>query len=233
MKHLNDNDTERTEITESTEITENTERTQDNGRQEQAPGNADIPCHAIKTLDEAIQFALSESHIAWEITFRLCRALKSMPQYTAADPDDLWDEFNRFYHQAQRNLQAEGFDLTDAWCEFRERWDKVKYPVGQNPLTDVVKRAKQREPLSKLARYPESDVLNLLAGICAELQDSAGEDPLYLGARTAGKLLNVDKMKAHRKLRVLEQDQILVVVERGTSGPHGKATRYRYMGDAV
>ena len=76
------NETERTEITESTEITENTEITQDNGRQEQAPGNADIPCHAIKTLDEATQFALSDSHIAWEIIFRFCRALKSMPQYT-------------------------------------------------------------------------------------------------------------------------------------------------------
>ena len=82
-------------------------------------------------------------------------------------------------------------------------------------MAQVLDNAKKRVPPERLKWYGEDHPIILLANVCGELQDWAGEGPFYLSARKAGELLGVPQMTAWRYLRNLERDKILVVAERG------------------
>jgi hypothetical protein len=157
--------------------------------------------------------------------FALCRALKGLAQYAGADADDLWDVFAEWFRQATPFIRTK--DPMISWHEFCDGWERVQFPMGQNPMCTILERAKAREVPAALAKYGHAG-LSLLANVCAELQASAGDGPFYLSANMAGKLLNVSPMTAWRYGKTLIRSKLLVTTEPGTKGPRGKASRYRY-----
>jgi response regulator of citrate/malate metabolism len=82
--------------------------------------------------------------------------------------------------------------------------------------------------LPDVALEYDSEQCRLLVKLCRELQRTAGHSTFFLSCRTAGRLLNVDHSTANRWLYMLEQDEILQVVSRGSNAGR-KATRYRYL----
>lgn len=87
----------------------------------------------------------------------------------------------------------------------------------------------QQTALPKIAAEYEQSDLRLLVALCRELQRACGDGPFYLSCRTAGTLLNVTHTTAWRWLFLLEQDDVIRVVSRG-SQQSKKASRYRYLG---
>jgi hypothetical protein len=75
--------------------------------------------------------------------------------------------------------------------------------------------------------------MQLLAGLCAELQRRAGEAEFFLSCRSAGALLGLPYRQASRMLKRLEHEGLLTCTERGTPGPRGRASRFRWEGGAL
>ena len=161
--------------------------------------------------------------------FMFCRALKALPQYFDADGADLWNEFNAWFTRAEPFIETK--DSMVSWDEFQDGWSRVVFPLRECPMSTIVERARQRSPIRAVARF-RHDGITLLANICAELQAHTGKEPFFLSARTAAELLNELPMTAWRYLRNLERAGVVEVAKRGTVGPKGKATRWRYLGDA-
>ena len=96
-------------------------------------------------------------------------------------------------------------------------------------MTAILERAKQ-SPLPQAAgRYEQPD-LQLLVGICRELQRASGDNPFFLACRTAGKLLGVNHTTASRWLFLLRHNGVIQEVEKGDQVKR-RASRYRYLGD--
>lgn len=76
--------------------------------------------------------------------------------------------------------------------------------------------------------YDQSEVL-LLAGLCRELQRTAGDRPFYLSCRDAGRLLGATPVQASRWLFLLVADGVLEEVEKGEVRTM-KASQYRWRG---
>jgi len=95
----------------------------------------------------------------------------------------------------------------------------------------AAKAQAEQSPLPPAAHRYQLPAMRLLVAICRELQGLAGDAPFHLGCRPAGALLGIPHQIAHRWLWRLVHDGVLTIAKAGTSGPGGKATRYRYVGD--
>jgi len=111
--------------------------------------------------------------------------------------------------------------------DFIYGWPRVKFPKGAEPMAAILEQVR-KSPLPKAALRYESPGFQLLVAICRELQRTAGEQPFFLGCRTAGRLLGVDHSTASRKLQLLLHDKIIELVEKGSQRAH-RSSRYRYL----
>ena len=95
-------------------------------------------------------------------------------------------------------------------------------------MVEVLERAAQSTPLC--AMQFESDKVRLLISLCRELQRGAGDQPFFLGCRSAAELLGESPRQAAKWLRMLTESDVLELVSQG--GPISKrASEYRYVGD--
>lgn len=161
-----------------------------------------------------------------KLVFVLARALKAIPGICDAPAKELCSIVRRWHQLALPVITTEPFEET--WIDFLKAWPKVKFPLGADPMTDILQRAVS-SPVPKAAEPYEQQRLRLLVALCRELQASAANEPFYLSCRTAGRLLEVDHMTANRWLFLLESDGLLTVAQRG-SRETNKATRFRYRG---
>ncbi len=160
--------------------------------------------------------------------FDFARALKSMPKYADADPTAFREIVRRWYKMALPNIRTKEFEET--WIDFLKGWEKIKYKIGEGVLAEVLERARALPtPAMAMELYPGDKKILFLVRLCRELQASAGDDPFFLSARTAGRLVDVSAMMASRYFFLLESDHILKIVEKGgTAKNPRKATRYKY-----
>ena len=158
--------------------------------------------------------------------FEFARWLKAIPAIADASTTALV-EYAREWHR--RSLPA---IRTKAWeetlADFLEGWDKVQYPRGRGPMTDLVKRAAAGE-LPAVAEQFEQPELRLLVAVCRELQAVAGDGAFHLSSRAAGESVGVSHQHALRWLRLLVR---LGILERVSQGDYRKrrASEYRYLG---
>ena len=162
--------------------------------------------------------------------FELARALKAVPNLADADGNDL-DQLEphiRIWHNegVRRGLIAT-VPFEESWIDFLQAWPKVKFPIGEEPMTAIFQRATQA-PLPQVASKYDAQGLQLLVALCRELQQAAGQEPFFLACRTAGNLLGVSHMQANRWLFLLTHDHILELVERGDQSRR-RASRWRYV----
>jgi hypothetical protein len=110
----------------------------------------------------------------------------------------------------------------DYFTELLAKLDLVTVPKGET-LQAAFERAKQRQPPSKVLVIPNKDV-RLLASLCRELQEMAGNQPFMLCQMSVAKLF---RHSSHRNIsnwiKALKTLQVLKVAEPWS---RGKATRY-------
>jgi hypothetical protein len=150
--------------------------------------------------------------------FRLVRRLKG----TRPDPPDE-DEL--------RGLRDSGSLLRSIpWDDFRllvlEGWGKVRQSRGEGRLGDALAEA-DRRPLPRSAERYEQHQLRRLVGLCAVLQERAGNATFFVASNAVAEELDLSPTRVSRWLRLLVLDQVLIIVKRGHTG---KATEYQYVG---
>jgi len=114
----------------------------------------------------------------------------------------------------------------DYFTEFLAKLDCVTIPKGE-ALQAAFERAKRREPPSKVLVIPNEQV-RLLAGVCRELQEMAGNQPFMLCQSSVAKLFGHSShrnmsnwIRALRTLKVLKPAEAAI--------PRVRAARYFYV----
>ena len=220
------NVTEQTENTEQTEQSEQTEAIVGKGRNSEIEPNMinddEIEKAIIKTLPQEVGTRNRQ-------IFEFGRALKSLPQFSDADPRELRKYVKAWRGKALLKIRTKEFEET--WIDFLKAWPRIKYSKGEEPMAKILEKAIELEP-PKIAveKYPDHDKLKILVSLCRELQRAAGNGPFYLSVRTAGRLLDVKPMTANRWLFLLQSDGILTLVSKGgTADAVRQASRYKYV----
>lgn len=157
--------------------------------------------------------------------FNLARRLKAVPSLADAPAAELREIVQDWHRRALPVIGTKPFDAT--WAEFVYAWPRVRFPAGQDPLTEILARADEAD-LPPCARAYDSSETHRLIKLCRELQRSTGDAPFFLSCRTAGRLLDMDHQTAWRRLNMLAEDKLLEVVTPGTTH---RATRYRFRED--
>jgi hypothetical protein len=190
------------------DVTENTEKTEKSEQTEQSDA---------VVIDEVIDKAIIET-LPFEFgtrnrkIFEFARTIKTLPQFTEADPKQFREIVKAWHNRALPNIRTKEFEET--WIDFLKAWPRIKYLKGQEPIMNVFEKAISLEPPKvALEKYPEHDKLKVLVSLCRELQRAAGQNPFFLSVRTAGRLLGVSR----------------IVEKGGTAQTVRKATRYRYI----
>lgn len=113
-----------------------------------------------------------------------------------------------------------------------ECMDAVEYAEGDGPFERAVASAREAETPA-CAHHHDDPRVRFLIRLCRELADIAAYGEFYLGCRKAGEVCGVDRMTAHRWLRMLCREGIIEVVDHpGTQTDYGRraATVYRWTG---
>ncbi len=164
-----------TELAEQSEKTEQTEQSEAIVR--------------VGGIEEAIRETLPfEYGTRNRKIFEFARAVKSMAQYSDANPRDLRPLVEKWHRQALPNIRTKEFEET--WIDFLKAWPRIRYKTGEEPMAQIFERAVKLEPPRiAIEKYPTNPNLQLLVSLCRELQLAAGDEPFYLSVRTAGRLL--------------------------------------------
>lgn len=223
------------DVTERTERVERTEENRENigDRKKENITQVTITDKIKQAIARTLPLCYGTRH---HKIFEFARELKSMPEYTDADPHAFRLAVEKWFKRALPNIRTKDFEET--WIDFLKGWPEIKCKIGENPMAKIFEKAIQLEP-PKIAveKYPENKKLQFLASLCRELQRAAGDNPFFLACRTASRLLSgksqpVSSMAISRWLFLLKDDGIItVVVPGGTKENPRKATRYRYIGD--
>ena len=113
----------------------------------------------------------------------------------------------------------------DYFTEFLAKLDCVTIPKGE-ALQAAFERAKRREPPSKVLVIPNEQV-RLLAGVCRELQEMAGNQPFMLCQMRVAKLFG---HSSHRTIsNWIKALKTLGILRVAQPWKQGRATRYFYI----
>ncbi len=161
--------------------------------------------------------------------FEFARVIKSLPQFSDADPKRFRSVVVEWHKRALPKIRTKEFEET--WIDFLKAWPRIKYKKGEEPIMKIFESAIQLEPPQiAVEKYPDHSKLKILVSLCRELQQAAGRGPFYLSARTTRKLLDISPMQASRWLFLLVSDRILQIdTKGGMAETVRKATRYRYI----
>ena len=109
--------------------------------------------------------------------FDLARALKARPELADAAISDL-KVYVRYWHRlAKKVIRTKPFEET--WIDFCNAWPRVKFAKGDEPMAQMLAKAKDA-PLPIEAQRYEQASLRLLVKLCRELQRAAGDGPFFL-----------------------------------------------------
>lgn len=189
-------------------VTKRTQRTKENLRELKEIGRGG-------SVEEAITITLPSGYgQRHRQIFQFARYIKTMPQYTDADPTQLRSIVTKWHKRALPNIKTKEFEET--WIDFVLGWEKVRDLIGDEPMTQIFERAKQSPP-PKIAveKYPNNPKLQLFTALCRELQKEAGNDSFYLYCKTGGKYLEVSAMSISRWFMLLGIDKIVQEIEKG------------------
>jgi hypothetical protein len=127
------------------------------------------------------------------------------------------------WQDASRPFLREGHDY---FSEFLAKLDLVTVPKGET-LKAAFERAKTKSPPENVLIHPNKEV-RLLASLCRELQEMAGDPPFMLCQSSVAKLFGDS---SHRNIsnwiRALKTLGILKLAENAI--PNARAARYFYL----
>jgi len=112
-------------------------------------------------------------------------------------------------------------NLTDSWSDFVHAWGRVKTPLSVCVITAAWQHVQSGDMPPEVDQYDRAEVKRLVA-LCWHLGRN-GE--FYLSMNKAADLLNVKPMMVCRWLKMLQADEVLVLVKPGT---RHMAAHYRW-----
>lgn len=161
------------------------------------------------------------NHCIW----RLARALKARVDIADAPSAHLEPILKEWHRRALPNIRTK--EYIESRIDFNDAWNKVDFPLGTDPVEELLKRADMMNPPLSVVNYDKEDARRL-ATLCTLLQESAGAGVFYLSSRKAASVLGVsDHVAVWRWLKLMKLDGFLVEVEKGTKT---RAARYRWIG---
>lgn len=207
----------------SQNATERTERTE---RTEQIASVCSVSSVLSVTWTEDLERTLPHSEGQRNrSTFALARLLKGIPQFADAAAEQMEPIVREWHRRAFPIMGTKPFDETR--IDFLVSWGRVKFPAGTGPLEQIMRKATTSRLPAAAKRY-DSDGVRKLVGLCAALQDAAGDAAFFLSCRTAAKVLGIPHHEtAWRWIMLLKHDGLLVETEKATPI---RAARYRYIG---
>jgi hypothetical protein len=183
-------------------------------------------CKPSLTVADAIRRTLpSEVGHRRNQIFTFVRCLKSIPEFASADLSALLPIVQQWHQAALPVIGTKDFETT--FADFADGWISAKYAIGEGPLQEVYMTAITK-PLPPCADRFKCDSLRRMVLLCRELQHHSGDKPFYLACRSAGDVLGVTHVVAHKWLRLLVHEGILELV---TPGTRHRAAEYRYVAD--
>jgi hypothetical protein len=218
-------DTERTETAEKTEKTE--ANREDRSNVSVLSAFSVLSVSLPQTPEDAIALTLPQiPGTRHRQVFKFARALKAVPGY-ADQPFLVLRPIVKQWHAAALSvINSKDFDET--WMDFVNAWKRVQYALGESPMDQLLERVQHMPPPPEAANY-DTPAMKLLVALCAELQRQHGQEPFYLDVRTAGRLIGLDHNAAHRRMKMLKSEGLLLEVE---TGRQHRATRWRWIGQA-
>jgi hypothetical protein len=119
-------------------------------------------------------------------------------------------------------------DFVISWEDFVRAWREVRWPEDQK-IEDVMVLARTAAA-PKCASYHKDEKMSLLVSVCFLLQQRQQDQPFWLSITDAMSILRCrSRQTAWKKLRQLERDGVLQLVQRGVPFS-ARATRYRFIG---
>ena len=112
----------------------------------------------------------------------------------------------------------------DYFAKFLAKLGSVTTPKGET-LATAFKRAKHRQPPSKVLLAPKQ--LQLLASLCRELQEMAGDLPIMLHQASIAKLFALSQQTISEWIRALKTLGVLRLAEAPI--PKARAARYYFI----
>jgi hypothetical protein len=113
----------------------------------------------------------------------------------------------------------------DCFTEFLSKLSSVTMPKGET-LGTAFGRAKRRQPPSKVL-FLSNKELQLLASLCRELQEMAGNLPIMLHQASVAKLFALSQQTISEWIRALKTLQVLRLAEPAVK--NARAARYYFI----
>lgn len=167
------------------------------------------------------------------MVFEFIRHLQSIEGVAGLAPDELMPILEYWHQLALPVINTKGFATTEK--DFRNGWSLVKTPAGGE---GSIKRALERavsSPLPPEATQFRLPGVQLLVGLCRELQRERGSKPFYLSCRDAAAVLGLAGKKSHmtawRWLKMLCHSEPVRILHKERSGNQKdkRANEYRYL----
>ncbi len=177
-----------------------------------------IPCVSCVGTADIREFVPKTTGARNKYLFALARHVKGvMPD---ASRDDLRVIVRNWHRLALPTIGTQDFAVS--WGDFMRGWEAVRCPHGA-VMADVLDGVDDDALPEGLPDDYGAQALRLVR-ICGRLQRHAGDNPFYIGARTAGERLGMHFTDAACLLRGLVADGVLELVKRGAGK---QASEYR------
>jgi len=168
-------------------------------------------------------YVLKKAHTSNKMLHELAREIrgveeqhgKQLPATQYKMIFDNWESASRAFLQLNH----------DYFTDFLAKLDCVTVPKGQT-LGGVFERAKRRQPPSKALIIANQGV-QLLATLCRELQDMAGDQPFMLHQTSVARLFTQSQRTISNWIRALKTVGLLKLAEAAI--PNARAARYYFI----
>ncbi len=189
-------------------------------------------CARVLTIQEAVRLSLTEK-ITDKTLFKYARAIRAFEMTTnmRIKQADVPNWFAEWWRTAQaEKLLPDDASYDEYLILFEDAFARAKVPLGLNALETAIKRA-EKAPLPAAAKQFTDPKMQMLVGVCFQLQKLAGDSPLFLSVRDCAKIYGTKSLgTASAILNGFLRRNILRLAKKGLPG--GKlATRFWY-GDA-
>ena len=101
-------------------------------------------------------------------------------------------------------------------------------PVGEEIFDNAADRAEEIYKDLPEAQQYDSDEVQFTVGLCWTLQEHHWPEPLFIGCKILGEILEIHPTKASKILRMLVADEVLEIVAEYIRG--SKTRRYKFVG---